>query len=284
MEVYIEYVIIDNLIINYILLFSTLKILGEKPKVFLCLISSIFGTTLAVAFPLFVMPASLSVFYKLFTGIFMLLLSHHFKSIKEFFWGFLVFLGLTFVLGGACYGLVSLVGGRVENFVSGKYEAIVPVSVIIFISFVYVLIIIAITKYIYRRKDMKGFVFAVSISVAGKVLHLTGFVDSGNRLFDPKTQKPIIIVSVYALEKYFLPADMASLMFLEETKAFGKPRMVTFSTVDGTTKKMIVFDAENIQIEMGNCLKTLDGVVVGVTFKKFSDAINYDVLLHPQLV
>lgn len=284
MEVYIEYVIIDNLILDYILLFSTLKIMGIRPKKYMCLIASIFGTTLTVAFPLLCLSMIVSVFIKLFTGVMMLLLVHQYKSLKEFFYCFSVFLGLTFVLGGACYGVINLMGGSVENFVSGKYDSIIPVSIIIFISFVYVLIIITLTKYIYRRKDMKSFITPVTLSIAGKIINLTGFVDSGNRLYDPETGRPIIVVSVYALEKHFSADEIASLMFLEETSVFGKPRSITYSTVDGTTKKMIVFDAKETMLGSGNDCRKLDNVVVGVTFKKFNDAINYDVLLHPQIV
>ncbi|MBQ9790336.1 MAG: sigma-E processing peptidase SpoIIGA, partial [Clostridia bacterium] len=74
------------------------------------------------------------------------------------------------------------------------------------------------------------------------------------------------------------------LVFGEKTRVFKDVHFVSYSTVEGVAKKMVVFVADSLTIESNVGAKTFENVCVGVTFKKFNDAINFEMLLHPSLM
>ncbi len=284
MEVYIEYVIIDNLIINILLLLCTLKTFGMRYMFFRVFLASLFGTTMVCLFPLIKIPAVLLVLYRIAVGVIMIMIAFHFKTFKQLLFAFGLLVLYTFLMGGACMVMIKLLGGNPEHFTIGEYDTIIPVSIIIMIVFVYAFIIFRLTKYIYRRKDMMPFMQHAEIEICGKKLALNAYVDSGNRLYDKKTGAPIIVLSAFALEKVFGKDDIASLVFGEKNTIFKNIHYVTYSTVEGVTKKMVVFVADKLVLSGSLGIRIFENVSVGVTFKKFNDAINFDLLLHPSLL
>ena len=284
MEVYIEYVIIDNLIIDFLLLWSTLKVLGLKINKYLIIVSSLFGTIISCLLPLTPFSGLLLVVVKIVVGVLMVLLSHKFTSFKQFTYALMLFVSFTFLMGGACYAVIILLGGTFENITIGTYDTIVPVSIVIATCFVYVFIIFRFTKYIYRRKDMIPYIGEAEIEIGGKNYKFKTYLDSGNRLYDKKTGAPVIILSAFALEKYITNDDMAKLIFGEKNGTFDNVHYLEYSTVEGNAKKMVVFTPSKIVIHSNGKSNSYYNVCVGVTFKKFKDAIDFDCLLHPSLV
>lgn len=284
MEVYIEYVIIDNLIINFLLLLCTIRTLGLKVNKFRICISSMFGTVAVCLFPLISIPKFFLIVSKLCVGIIMVLLSFSFKTVKQFLYAFGLFILYTFLMGGACFAVIKLLGGTTQNITMGNYDTIVPVSIVIFSCFMYTYIILRLTKYIYRRKDMIPFMHTATLSIGEKSITLSAYVDSGNRLYDKTTGAPIIIISAYALEKVYSKDQMVSLVFGEKNELFNNVHFVSYSTIEGVTKKMVVFVADKLKVENANQTRVFENISVGVTFKKFNDAMNYDMLLHPSML
>ena len=283
MEVYIEYVIIDNLIIDFLLLWSTLKVMGLKINKYLLIVSSLFGTIISCLLPLTPLNGWFSGLTKFIVGIIMVLLSYRFTSFKQFIYSFMIFMSFTFLIGGACYAVIILLGGTFENITLGTYDTIVPVSIVIATCFIYAFIIFRLTKYIYRKKDMMPYIGEAEIEISGNIYKFKTYLDSGNRLYDKKTGAPVIILSAFALEKYISNDDMAKLIFGEKSKTFDNVHYLEYSTVEGKAKKMVVFTPKKLIIHTGDKTSTYENVCVGVTFKKFNDAINFDCLLHPSL-
>ena len=284
MEVYIEYVIIDNMIINYLLLWSTVRILSMKPNKFMVFVSSLFGTIVACLLPLTPFDGIILGLIKIVVAVLMVLISHRSNDIKHFVYALIIFISLTFLTGGACYAIIILLGGTFENITLGTYDTIVPVSIVIAMGFVYATLILKLTKYIYRKRDMYPFMGEAEIEIGGNVYKFKTFLDSGNGLYDKKTGAPVIILSAFALEKFVSNDDMAKLIFGEANKTFHDVHFLEYSTVEGKTKKMVVFSPKRIVIHSNDQTKEYENVCVGVTFKKFKDAINFDCLLHPSRV
>lgn len=284
MEVYIEYVIIDNLIINYLLLWSATKTLGIKSNIYMLAISSLFGTIVSCLMPLTPFNGVFLAFIKLIIGMIMVLMVSKFKSIKTYVNTFILFVSYTFLMGGACYAIITLLGGTFENINIGSYDTIVPVSIVVLSCFIYAFIIFRFTKYIYRRKDMIPFMQTVDIKIGDKNCTFSAYLDSGNRLYDKKTGAPVIILSAYALEKYISQEEIAKLVFGEKSEIFNNVHFLNYGTVEGKAKKMVVFVPSNVTLHGSNKNSVLENIVVGITFKKFNDAINFDCLLHPSLV
>jgi len=285
MEIYIEYVLIDNLVINALILLcvkNSLKLKSSWLRIFL---SSLTGTIVAILLPLFNIDSWLLIIIKLALGVVMVLILSKYFRFKEFLFSFLLFLLFTILLVGACIVTLLSFGTSLEMLTMGAYDIFVPLGVILLIVAVYVYIIVGTAKYLYRKKDLDPFIKEVEIIINGKSYNFKGFLDSGNKLCDRKTGLPVIIVSMKSLEKYFSKEDLENLVLEKESSNnFKNVHLIGYNTVSGEAKKMIVFDADKMVIKSKSQEYTTNRFVVGVTYKVFKDAVNYDLLLSANLI
>ena len=79
MKIYFEYVLIDNIIINFLILLCVAKTLHFNHKNWLLFISSIFGAVVALLLPLINLSQLMLLPLKLISGIIMLLIAFKIK-------------------------------------------------------------------------------------------------------------------------------------------------------------------------------------------------------------
>lgn len=285
MKIYIEYVLLDNAIINFLILLCVAKCLHYKHKKIMLILASIVGAIVAIILPLFNLNQLMQIPFKIALGVIMLLICFKFKSFKNFLIGFLAFVSFTFLMGGACMGLIFLFGSNVTSLTQNGYDASLPLGVMLGIISVYVAITIELSKVIYKRRDALQFIGKVKIELGDKKVEFTGFIDSGNRLFDNVTGLPVIIVSSRVL-KNVLSAQMLTEVYFPNSnpnKKLKDAHFIQFATLSGESKPMLVFKPQKCEfIFKGKHI--LSEVMVGVTTKQFSDAVNYDALLHPSML
>ena len=286
MSVYVEYVVIDNLIINFLLLKMVSMCLKQNSNYFRLIIASVFGTTIAVVLPLFNLSMVFQILIKFALGIIMVLLAYKVKSFKTFAISLILFISFTFLMGGACVALIIIMGGSIaSNYSSMGYDAALPLGVMLAIISCYAWLIKVVVVHFYRRRDCLKFMAKVKLELNGKTAIFNGFIDSGNRIFDNKTGLPVIIVSKHAL-KDILPQDFINKMEENKTnpsRVLKNAHFIQYSTLSGTARPMLVFKP--------NCLEYYyDGkiinskVMVGVADYTFSDSAKYEALLHPSML
>ena len=106
-------------------------------------------------------------------------------------------------------------------------------------------------------------------------------------MIDKKSGLPVIIISLEFLEKYFSNDQLENLL-LQNGKGvedvFKNVHLTGYSTIQGEVKKMTVFEAEKLCIFAADKEYTTNRFIVGVTYKKFKDAVKYDMLLNPAIL
>ena len=185
--IYIDELLLLNFIIDYILLDFTSNILKISStiirKIIACLVGELSILYLFIDFNNF----TLTIF-KLFIGIFMILIVFKYYDIKTFIKTLLYFYSFSFLLGGTLYYL------KIENLIKYKFILLlIPIIMHIYKRLSYNLKILLTTKY------------KVSIYLNnGKILFLNGYMDTGNSLIDPVTLKKVIIINKNIDENYML--------------------------------------------------------------------------------
>jgi len=286
MSVYIEYVIIDNLIINFLLLKMVGFCLKLKNNYLKQIISSVFGTGVAIIMPLLSLGIGYQIIIKCVLGIIMVLLAYKIKSFKTFAISLILFISFTFLMGGACVALILLMGGNIaSNSSKMGYDAALPLGLMLAIIASYVWLTKVIVVHFYRRRDCLNFMAKVKVELNGKRAEFYGFIDSGNRVFDNKTGLPVMIVSKMAL-KNILPQNL--LDKIEENKTnpnrvLKNAHFIEYSTLSGNARPMLVFAPTSLEWEYkGKTIKSK--VMVGVADYTFCDSVKYDALLHPSML
>lgn len=256
MTVYIEYALIDNLVIDYLILKATFKISGvsrTKGRLFL---SAFFASVVALVFPL-INSALISTILKLLLPITVVASSGSFRSKKEFILSVCLFLGVTFILGGSASGIFS--------FFNIELGSEVCVSIVILPVYLSVKFILRLASILHRKKTFDNFMYFVTIVQNGKAFSLRGFLDTGNGVYDG--ENPVVFIRKKLAKKLFEQGKITKVKELE------------INTVNGCDKK-ILFNIDGLEIRSDKEKYIYNNVSVCV-----SDNIgyNYDLLLHPAL-
>ena len=231
--IYIDELILLNFIIDFLILKSTSKILKLNNTTLKIVLSSVFGEISILYLFINLNNIELTIF-KLLIGIIMNLIAFGFDDIKEFIKNVIYFYMFSFFLGGALYYL------KIESLVKYQYYLLL------------IPLIMNILKYFtYNLKNIISLRHKVTIYLKnGKVLYLNGYMDTGNTLKDPYSNKNVIIINKDIDENFFLvpykTIDNSSLI-----KCF-KPKKVF---IDGLgERKDIVVGISNKKFKGFNCL------------------------------
>lgn len=269
MEVYIEYVVIDNLIINCILLYLTaltLKIRTSKLRIFL---SSLVGTVVAVLVPLFTLENGYLLVIKLVLLITMVLILGEFSTVKHFILSCLTLLFFTFLLGGVIIACFYLSGVDYSVYFSLNYDSFMPVGISVFIVVVTAKIIIKAVNYLVKERDLTPFTRRCAIVVNKKKIVTVGFVDSGNRLYGGLTGGPVIVLSKKLFDKVMALGALESVSGLTVETVSGKTDLKLYS-ID----KLMIYNGERVNI--------YNNVLIACAENgNFNE--GFELLLHPSL-
>lgn len=277
MDIFIEYAIIDNMVINYVLLFSTAKTVHSRTPKWQFFLSSALGTVGAMVLPFVQIHLAVVFILKIALGIAMVLLISTKDNFLKISIKFCIFLAYTFLLGGACIGFLSLTQADLSSFATLNYSATFPIGIMVLTIFLFVRFVHHGVLYINERRIIAPFLCEIEIGINGKSHKLSAFVDSGNRLSDPETDLPVTIVSWNWL-KHYVETDEQKKIRGQDTKnlSLKNAHLIEVGTVMEAKSKILVF-APDFMFINGEKKE----MMLGVTFEKFNDLVSYDALLHP---
>lgn len=259
MTVYIEYVILDNLIIDYMLLSATFTLTRKKVKRRWLLLSALLGSGFALLYPLISVNGILLTIIKILFGLFMLLICHKWQSLKSFYVHALVFFGYAFLVGGAIMGVYSIFEIPIGS------EWLVGITLIP----VYVLLkgFGVLVNYLYRRKNTLAQTYKIKLTLFGINVECVGFMDTGNGLY--YKNMPVVVCSKRFFIKRFGKSLPAKLNFIQ------------VDTVSGASKKP-VFVLDEFWIYYKDNLNRYNNVAMCVASQ--GESMDYDLILHPSLI
>ena len=237
--IYIDELIILNFIIDFLILKTTSSILKLNTKTSRLIISSIAGEISLLYLFINFNNIELTLF-KLSIGVIMNLISFGYINLKDFIKNLLYFYMFSFLLGGTLYYL------KIESLVKYKYYLLlIPIIMNI------------LKKLAYNLKNIIKLRHKVTIYLKnGNILYLNGYMDTGNTLVEPYTNKNVIIINKDIKEKFFL---------------------VPFKTIENSSL-LKCFKPKKVYIDG---IGERNDIVVGVTnkkFKGFNCLLNYNLM------
>ena len=258
MTVYVEYVLIDNFIIDYLILKATFAITAKKiakGRLFICaLILSIF----ALIFPLLNLNGVIGGLIKILYGMLCIIFAYEYKTLNEYVGVVLVFFALTFLTGGFVTALYQAFGIPFGNKLTISL-AVIPICSILKICKV-------LFNYLTRKVQVTKFLYKTQISVGKITVDGVGFLDTGNVLYDGNF--PCVICSV-DLAKKFLEGGIFEI------------KKIPVQTVNGNSQKIAIQSA-TVKIYTPTKTNIHNNVTLVVSNKAFSD--GYQIILHPSLI
>ncbi len=189
MRVVLELFLTDNLLMNALILRAAEAISGGVKRRFGFPAASALGSAYAFA-ALALGGFWLSMPAKLFTSCAMIFVAFRMKDWRQAGRAAIGFYAATFVIGGMCYALVSLLGGYANGFILGISA---PVRALLLGAALAAFLPGWLRAFLARRKSAKS--ARLRISAQDTAIELDALLDTGSALVEPFSGRPVMLIS-----------------------------------------------------------------------------------------
>lgn len=274
MTVYLDIVLIENVLMNYIILFATGFIQKIEMKQIRLIISSIFGGIYALVSYLNIIPIYSSFLMKILLSIIMVYIAFNIENYKKMLKTILLFYLSSFVMGGCALALLYIIMPQNINFENGVLVGTYPLKVTIIagiIGFIIIQVSFKINKRQVKKKDM---FCMIQVSINKKVQNLKAYIDSGNMLKEPITNIPVIIVEKEKI-KNLINVDFEKILGGDEKNIENiKFRIIPFNSIGKQNGILIGVKPDFVKIIFEDNEKYVENVIIGLYEKKISKEYN----------
>lgn len=295
MTVYLDIVLIENLCMNYIILFATGYLMKIKMKQLRLIVSSMLGGIYAVIAYLEILPIYSSFGMKVVLSILMVYIAFKPKGVKILSKQLIIFYLTSFVFGGCAFALLYFVRPQDILMRNGVYVGTYPIKIALLggiVGFIITYVAFRIVKTKLRRKDI---LYNIEITLQGKRLKVKAMLDTGNLLKDPISKMPVIVVEkeqLYSLLpiqlldhiEEWIGGDEKFLNQIEEKELIARFRIIPFSSVGKQNGLMLGFKADQVEIEKEEGTQIRKNVIIGIFNQNLSRDKRYSALIGLDLL
>ena len=294
MTVYLDIVLLENLCMNYIILFATGYIMKIKMKQLRLLLSAILGGIYAVIAYIEILPIYSSFGMKILLSVLMVYIAYNSKNIKNLSKQLVVFYLTSFAFGGSAFALLYFVKPQNILIRNGVYVGTYPIKIALLGGIVGFIITYIAFKVVKTKIHKKDIIYNIEIHIKEKTLKLKAMLDTGNMLKDPISRMPVIVVAkedLYSILPEKLLDNIDKLIGgeaenlleqVEEKEIFTRFRMIPFSSVGRQNGIMLGFKSDQVVIEKEDETQMKNNVIIGIFNQNFGK--NYSALIGMDLL
>ena len=194
MTIYVDVVLLENLCMNYIILFGTGYIIRLKIKHLRILLSSLIGAIYAILAYAGIFPMYANIFVKMVLSICMVYIAFYPKNIKGMVKELIVFYLVSFALGGCAFALLYIVRPQDIFMKDGVYIGTYPIKIALLGGIVGFVVTYIAFKVVKTRMTKNELIYDMVIKIKDKELTTKVMLDTGNMLKDPISNMPVVLV------------------------------------------------------------------------------------------
>lgn len=199
MTIYLDIVLLENIILNYIILLSTAIISKSKIMMNRILISSTIGGIYAILNYFSEKSGIVNIILKIIISIIMVKIAFKEIETRKIFKQVVFFYLTSFTFGGIAFMLLYFVNPQ-NIIVNGTYfVGTYPLKITVLAGGVGFIIITIATQYIKNKITEKTMIYDLEIFFDGKATKIKSMLDTGNLLKEPITNADVIIVEKESL-------------------------------------------------------------------------------------
>lgn len=298
LTIYLDILVIINLIMNYLILWTTGQLIKVDYRVWRLILSSISGTlyTVLILFPQMQFWNNLIVYF--LVSLIMMIIAYFPLHLRQFFKAMGYFYLITFLAAGVLMAGYNLNLKSQFSEITGNFNLSLK-DTWIFLLGIAVLWLLGKFSWKIFQGQMPGshFLFPLVIEFGGEKLKVQALVDTGNQLKDPLTDTPVIIVELDFLldvfpeqiEEIFTNYDLQSEIeelatALSETTWANRFRLIPFSAVGNQQGLLIGLKPDKVVFNLKEEKITTDHVIIGVYDQQFEEEASYAALVNPELL
>ena len=295
MTIYIDVVLIENLLMNYIILFATGTVLKIKIKYIRILLASLVGAIYTIIAYILALKIYSNIFLKFVLSLIIIYIAFNPKSVKKLFKFTLIFYLTSFVFGGAAFALIYIV--RPQEILRNNGLVLNSNSIkLIFISAIVAFIIITIGFKVVKSKiSARDMYCYIKIKLNDKEIEAKAMIDTGNFLKEPITNTPVVVVEHTLLYdcipkeilnnlENILGGDFSGISEKIREEYISRLKVIAFSSLGKQNGMLIGIKAEEFIIKSDDESKRKENIIIGIYNKSLTKRGEYRALVGIELV
>lgn len=283
--IYVDIVLLENLCMNYIILFGTAYIIKIKVKHLRILASSMIGAIYSILAYSGIFKLYENIFVKIILSICMVYIAYNPKNIKGIIKELVVFYLVSFALGGCAFALLYIVKPQDIFIKDGVFIGTYPIKIVLLGGVVGFTITYISFKLVKNRMNKSELIYEIYIRLEEKELKLKVMLDTGNMLKDPISNSPVALIDKTKLYE-LLPKEI-----LDNSKEMlggefknqdeidykykSRLRIIPFTSVGKQNGMILGIKADEIRIITDVEEIINEKAIIGIYDRKFSKTDKY---------
>lgn len=295
MTIYLDIILCENLLMNYIILFATYVIIKPKTKhpQIRMILSSLLGSIYAIIVYLNILSIYTNLLAKITLSVVMIYIAFAPPNVKQLLKQILIFYLVSFIFGGCTFALIYFLKPENVEMKNGVFVGMYPIRVGLIagvIAFIITQIAFKINK---SKLNNKNTFIEIELYNKNKMTKARALLDSGNMLKEPISQKPVIVVEKTTLSK-IIPEEV--LDYIEKIvggddqeknemqEYLSKIRMVPFMSLGKENGMLIGIRLDKIKINTEDIRLEKENIIAGIYEKKLTKDNKYNALIGLNLL
>ena len=290
MTIYIDIIIVENLIMNYIILYATGIISKDKISYTRIFFASLIGAVYAVAEYILKLNIYSNIFVKIILSIVIIYIAFYPQNVKSLLKKLVLFYLTTFTFGGVATYLIYVLKPQNIIIKNGMYVGTYVLKVIFIGAIVGTFILIIAFKFAKNKITKKDMICKVKIKLNGKEIVLDTMVDTGNMLKEPLTGNPVVVVektSLYDLmpkeilnnTELILGGDFGKIPENIKNEYISRLKIIPFSSLGKQNGMLIGIKPERLEVINEQSEERKDNAIIGIYNKSLTKRGEYNALI-----
>jgi stage II sporulation protein GA (sporulation sigma-E factor processing peptidase) len=294
--IYADVIFLENLIMNYLILWSTARLTRYSYSKVKLVIASVLGAVYAVLsyFPEY--SYMFSFFMKVLFSILIVIVAYtpaYFHLLIKLTGIFYI---VSFVFGGAAFGLFYFINGLSLTSNGISFIKDFPIKILAAAIIIAYITIKYSWDYIQHRIKRERLIVRVEMNFDKKQLGLDALIDTGNSLRDPITNVPVMITE-YSMIRELLPEDIQKIFeqsgendlnaiaeIMSISKWATRFRIIPFKSLGRDNGMLVGFKPDVITIFDSDRRIKLNNIIIAIYRKNLSRDGEYSALIHPEML
>ncbi|CDC06619.1 sigma-E processing peptidase SpoIIGA [Clostridium sp. CAG:343] len=295
MTIYIDIVLIENLIMNYIILFTTAVVLKIKVNHIRLILASLLGAGYSIIAYMGIIKVYSSIILKIILSVLIIYIAFNPQNIKKMCKDLLLFYLVSFVFGGATFALIYIIKPQNILMKNGLFLGTYTLKTVMLGAVVAFCIIIGAFAIIKNKISKKDMFCEIEILINQKKIKTKAMIDTGNMLKEPITNVPVIVVEHILLYscmpkeilnnlKEIMGGDFKNIPCDIQEKYISKLKLIPFSSLGKQNGMLIGIRPEYVKVITDEQEKINKNVIIGIYEKSLTKKGEYQALIGIELL
>ncbi len=295
-EIYAEYLFLENFIMNFLILHITSYFCKYQGKTFKLVLGAGVGAlySFVIFFPS--LHFFLSFTMKLVVSMLIMVVTFTPEKFRDFFKYLSIFYLVSFAFGGTAFALFyftdfnTILSNGIFYTNNFSFRAL-------FYSGAVAYILIAVSIGFMKNKVNKENLYKeIIIEFDSRSKEINALIDTGNSLSDPISKFPVIVVEYSAIEE-LLPQGIRSIFkdenfnrlermaaILQNSSWMNRFRVIPFTSLGMENGMLIGFKPDKVTLKMKENEININKIIIGISTNRLSRNGDYRALLNPDIL